>query len=78
MKLENRYFVVKRSDLSQGAILGMAPANSSMRHLEEIAAENRSLRGAKPLECLVIEKDWPEYEDVLRILSQRVDSEDAK
>jgi hypothetical protein len=74
MNLENRYFVVKRSDLNLGAIIEMAPANASMRHLAEIAETNRSDRGALPLQCLVIEKDWPEYPVVLKMLADRVDA----
>ena len=71
MELETRYYVIKISD--------------ARKYLTEIECEiadgiyakvynAREAAGKSSLECLCIEKDWPEYEPTLKLLSDRVDS----
>jgi len=71
-----RYIVLKRTDLKAYA--------KSPHDLEVLArivascAEGREMRGAKPLECVVIESEWPEYEQVWSMLETRVTHENRK
>ena len=64
-KLENRYLVFKLSDIE-----------SSLDHQQKMALDslalvvnnNRALRGKTPLDGVVVESDWPIYEQVLALL----------
>ncbi|MDP2346759.1 MAG: hypothetical protein Q8N34_03430 [Gammaproteobacteria bacterium] len=46
---------------------------SQLRRLMVKVEQCRNGRGKKPLQCVVIESDWPEYEPVWQLLEQRVD-----
>ncbi len=74
MNLENRYVVIKRKDLK-----GL-PEHLHRALTNAVAHANckRKERGASQLECLVVERDWPEYDPVLEMVSQRVDAEGEK
>jgi hypothetical protein len=80
MELENRYFVIKLSDLDGRDFYFAEKCNCMYRRgLAQIKGTTerfRAHRGSPPLDCIVIEKDWPEYEAVLSMLSKRVDAED--
>lgn len=67
MTLENRYIVLKMSDV---------------RHLDKKAQDQlsrlvaahdfvRELRGAEPIQAVVVEHDWPEYEDTVESIERR-------
>ena len=75
MKREVRYIVIKIKDakasLSRGRI----------RTLEDIlgrVAAYRCNNGKPPLECVVVESDWPEYEPVWHMIEKRMDALDGK
>ena len=63
---EERYIVFKVSDL------GNSLKGDEIRRLAREYAEQRRLKGKKPLECVVVEKDWPEYEPTWRAIEARV------
>ena len=63
---EERYIVFKVSDL------GNSLKGDEIRRLAREYAEQRRLKGNKPLECVVVEKDWPEYEPTWRAIEARV------
>lgn len=66
--LEPRYLVFKRKDVRD------LPAQDQVT-LERIAMtlhQRRGDEGRVALECLVIEKDWPEYNPALLMLTRRV------
>ena len=74
MKLEPRYIVLKLKDIAAAGVTA-----------DEIAAFNvvcdkvsawRTGAGKGLLECLVVEKDWPEYQPTLAALSDRVDGKE--
>lgn len=71
-KREERYVVFKVSD----------PGNSlkgdEIRKLAEEYAEYRKQRGKEPLECVVVEKDWPEYEPTWQAIEARVTGAQAQ
>ena len=68
-KRENRYLVSKLSDLE--AALSPAQLEEAC-DLSTYADAYRLQRGALPLECVVVESDWPEYEVVWRLIEGRV------
>lgn len=71
MKLENRYLVLKQSDLEK------VLTSKQKNQLNKIASNVSSWRkkNNKPiLDCLIIESDWPEHEWALHLLSKRVDN----
>lgn len=58
---EDRYLVMKRSEIESGLD---AEQKSILFHLaQKVAAERRSL-GKPVLECVVVESDWPNYNEV--------------
>lgn len=63
---EERYIVFKLSDL------GNSLKGDEIRRLAREYAEQRHLKGKKPLECVVVEKGWPEYEPTWRAIEARV------
>ena len=63
---EDRYIVFKMSDL------GNSLKGDEIRRLAREYAEQRRLKGKKPLECVVVEKDWPEYEPTWKAIEARV------
>jgi hypothetical protein len=62
MELEERYIVFKIKRLTEG----------ERARLEDFIYWN-NIESACYVPCLVIEKDWPEYEPTLALLSERVD-----
>ncbi len=65
-KREKRYIVFKLSDL------GNSLKGDEIRRLAEEYAEQRSLKGKPPLECVIVEADWPEYEPTWKAIEDRV------
>ena len=63
---EERYVVFKVSDL------GNSLKGDEIRRLAREYAEQRRLKGKEPLECVVVEKDWPEYEPTREAIEARV------
>ena len=63
---EDRYIVFKTSDL------GNSLKGDEIRRLAREYAEQRILKGKPPLECVVVESDWPEYEPTWRAIEARV------
>ena len=63
---EERYVVFKVSDL------GNSLKGDEIRRLAREYAEQRRLKGKEPLECVVVEKDWPEYEPTWKAIEARV------
>ncbi len=68
---ESRYFVVKWSDAEKHLepddmeTLGLIGAN---------VEAGRMLDGKEPLDCVVVENDWPEYEPTWRAIEDRMKS----
>lgn len=68
-KRENRYTVLKISDVGQALD---ADECTILIELEEKVALYRERVGKTPLECVVIESKWPEYETVWGIVEDRI------
>lgn len=69
MQLENRYIVLKLKDVDSVP----KDLQKALTLIGEAVERARMERGAAFFDCLVIEKDWPEYEPALAMLSARVD-----
>lgn len=72
MELESRYYVLKITD----AKAALTPAECGIADIIYTKVqEYRRDAGKTDFSCLCIEKDWPEYEPTLKLLSERVDSQ---
>lgn len=69
-ELENRYLTFKLSDI---ALLSESDWTQLMK-VVSIIDLSRTQRGKPPLECVVVEKDWPEYEPVIKMIEARVNN----
>lgn len=70
MNRENRYLVLKRTDIRSSLTQAQGKMLESLAGMVE---EGRSDAGKPQLQCVVIESDWPEYEPVWNMLQRRVD-----
>lgn len=70
MERENRYLVLKRKDIKRGLFPHYV---ETLFNIADMVAASRANRGAPPLKCVVVESDWPEYEPVWKMISDRVD-----
>lgn len=75
MALQDRYIVIKRADLRK--VTSTSPDLKSNKEVqaEQFASEVRQLANKPPLECIVIESDWPEYLPALAALTRRIENE---
>lgn len=71
MKREERYLVVKYKDMvnyltedDQVALIELAKKVDKRRQDD----------GKQTIQCVVVEHDWPEYEDVWAMIASRVDN----
>ena len=72
---EERYMVFKVSDVAEHL------TTIELIHLErlyEIQRVGRKEAGKKPLECVVVEQDWPEYEPTWKAIEARVSCAQAQ
>lgn len=75
MERENRYLVIKRSDLD-GALRALLPSvKDVLSSLCDMVDHVRKARGKSPLVCVVVEHDWPEYEHTWEAIEGRIDGE---
>ncbi|AXC40312.1 hypothetical protein HOT65_gp113 [Salmonella phage S133] len=80
MEREERYVVIKLSDIEKAIELGHI-TQSNFTTLEHILSKlwySRAQRGKEDLKTVVVEHDWPEYEEVWKMLENRVDFEQAR
>lgn len=73
MEREERYQVVKRSDvLSYLTDI----ERTQLAILHGVISEGRAKDGKRPLNCVCVEEDWPEYESVWQMLEARIGATD--
>ena len=75
MKIENRYLVLKKADIEKYISL---ETQILLGQVAQAIEHHRHDEGRSPLECIVVESDWPEYKPTLSALETRVDAEAAK
>lgn len=69
---EDRYMIIKRKDME-------CLSSEQLVHLIDIStalAEYREQQGKQPLQAVVIEHDWPEFEKVWQMIEERCSHED--
>lgn len=70
MQRENRYIVLKLSDVKGlPEHLGLA-----LDKVLDAVQFKRSFEEKPPLQCVVVESDWPEYEPTWQAIEQRIDA----
>ena len=66
---EERYIVFKLSDVEEHFTPG---ERQQLARLVEVQRVGRSEAGKPPLECVVVEADWPEYEPTWKAIEARM------
>ena len=66
---EDRYIVFKLSDVEEHFTPG---EKQQLARLAEVQQVGRSEAGKPPLECVVVEADWPEYEPTWKAIEARM------
>lgn len=69
MKREHRYMVLKLTDVRASLT---QDERQQLDALADKVAGYRARVGRAPLECVVVESDWPEYEPVWKAIRNRV------
>ena len=72
---EERYLVFKLSDVAEHFTFG---ERLQLARLAEVQRVGRKEAGKAPLDCVVIEADWPEYEPTWRAIEARVTGTQAQ
>lgn len=72
MNRENRYVVLKRSDLQKYIKREFRIQLQAV--IETINQSRDFFEKKEPLQCVVVEKDWPEYEHVWELIRLRVEN----
>ena len=70
MKREDRYLVFKRTDIQRYL---NPTAQKTLSEIEKTITGVRRGQRRKELQCVVVEKDWPEYEHVWELIRLRVE-----
>lgn len=68
---EERYLVIKNSDLNAASLTSQEKETLSSI-LTKVTATRRGL-GKPPMQCVVVESDWPEYGPVYSMIEQRIE-----
>lgn len=71
-KREFRYIVIKCSDLQAALPVISVEQLLVFREVCHIISKERASKGKEPLDCVVVEKDWPEYEPTWRAIESRM------
>lgn len=69
MERENRYLVIKFKDAIEALT---AEQREELRCIALAVTAHRLDNGKQPLDAVVVESDWPEYERVWGMLERRV------
>lgn len=69
LQREERYIVFKLSDVEEHFTPG---ERQQLARLAEVQRVGRSEAGKPPLECVVVEKDWAEYEPTWKAIEARM------
>lgn len=70
MNRENRYIVIKHADAD--AVLTQQEQAALNRICTKVLT-HRQKQGKEPLQCVVVEHDWPEYESTWHAIASRID-----
>lgn len=73
-KREDRYLVFKRSDIEKYLNEGN---RGTLNGLTWLIDHHRKDDGKQPLQCVVVEHDWPEHEQVWKMIEARCSANEA-
>ena len=73
MERENRYLIIKFKDANEALTVEQREA---LRYIAVAVAAYRLESGKQTLEAVVVESDWPEYEQVWGMIESRVQGDD--
>lgn len=68
-KRESRYTVLKVSDIQEYLTIEEIV---ELIQIEKKINHNRKIAGKEPVEAVVVEHDWPEYEPTWKAIEKRV------
>lgn len=68
---EDRYLVIKRSDLEEVQDGFTQDAIDTFNEICQAVMISRDERGKPILNCVVVESDWPEYEPTWKAIEER-------
>ena len=68
---EIRYTVLKHTDITEALD---NEETETLLYLEDKIAAFRAAQGKKPLSCVVVETDWPEYKPTWTAIEKRVNT----
>lgn len=71
MEREDRYLVIKRSDIKKHLT---SEAQEELENISHAILIGRDSEEKPELNCVVVEHDWPEYETVWEMIENRVDN----
>ena len=78
MQRENRYLVLKRKDIDKYLSVGAKKELDNILMAMAIAKQPDIDTGTGgEIDCVVVEKDWPMYEQVWELIEQWVDEQQA-
>lgn len=69
MERENRYLVIKFKDAIEALTVEQREA---LRGIAIAVTAHRLDNGKQPLDAVIVESDWPEYEQVWEMIEARV------
>ena len=69
MKRENRYVVIKRKDIDKYLPDEM---RRQLGFIIKAITHKRAIEDKKPIDCVVVESDWPMYEETWQEIEQWV------
>ena len=67
---EDRYIVIKKSDLKYLSLFEL----QTLTNIQDKIDRERIKQGKSPVNSVVVESDWPEYETVWGMIEERVKS----
>lgn len=69
MNREERYVVLKKADVD---VALTQPEQAALHRIRAKVLAHRQKQGKAPLQCVVVEQDWPEYEPTWNAIAARV------
>ena len=71
-KKEDRYLVIKRTDMLLANSKLSQDEIDTFNKVTDVIMMARDEQGKPPLNCVVVESDWPEYDTVWNMIEKRV------
>ena len=75
MERERRYVVLKDTDLKAAAAVGLVSLSdlTTLVKISSAMVTYRKMARKAPLDCVVVEADWPEFDATWKSIAERSD-----